>query len=72
MRENIWSKRIPTLLGILLIIIGVGITSYLVKTGVILTSKAGPSEIAQNIRISYVTEGSFTISFTTEALVWLY
>ena len=69
MRENIWSKRIPTLLGILLIIIGVGITSYLVKTGVILTSKAGPSEIAQNIRISNVTDRSFTISFTTEALV---
>ena len=69
MRENICSKRIPTLLGILLIIIGVGITSYLVKTGVILTSKAGPSEIAQNIRISNVTDRSFTISFTTEALV---
>jgi len=69
MRRTIWSKRIPTLLGILLIVIGVGITSYLVKTGVILTSKAGPSETAQNIRISNVTDSSFTVSFTTEALV---
>jgi len=69
MRRTIWSKRIPTLLGILLIIVGVGTTSYLVKTGVILTSKAGPSETAQNIRISNITDRSFTVSFTTEALV---
>ena len=69
MRRTIWSKRIPTLLGILLIVIGVGTTSYLVKTGVTLTSKASPSETAQNIRISNVTDSSFTVSFTTEALV---
>ncbi len=69
MRRTIWSKRIPTLLGILLIAIGVGITSYLVNTGVIITSKAGPLETAQNIRISNITDSSFTVSFTTEALV---
>lgn len=69
MRENIWSKRIPTLLGILLIAIGIGITSYLVESGVILTSKASPTDTAQNIRISNVTDRSFTVSFTTEALV---
>ena len=68
MRENVWNKRIPTLLGIFLIILGIGITSYLVKIGVILTSKAGPSETAQNIRISNITNRSFTVSFTTEAL----
>lgn len=69
MRRTIWSKRIPTLLGILLIVIGIGITSYLVKTGVILTSKAGPSETARNIRISNITDNSFTVSFTTEEAV---
>lgn len=69
MKRTIWSKRIPTLLGILLIAIGIGITSYLVQSGVILTSKAGPTETAQNIRISNVTDKSFNVSFTTEALV---
>lgn len=69
MRENIWSKRIPTLLGILFITVGIGITSYLAKTGVILTSKAGPPENAQNIRISNISDKSFTVSFTTEASV---
>ena len=69
MKRTIWSKRIPTLLGILLIAIGIGITSYLVQSGVILTSKAGPTDTAQNIRISNVTDKSFTVSFTTEALV---
>ncbi len=69
MRKNIWSKRIPTLLGILFIAVGIGVTSYLTKTGVILTSKAGPSDTAQNIRISNITNKSFTVSFTTEAPV---
>src|SRR3989344_8406201 len=69
MRRTIWSKRIPTLLGILLIAIGIGITTYLVKSGVILTIKADPTDTAQNIRISNVTDKSFTVSFTTEALV---
>ena len=69
MRRTIWSKRIPTLLGILFIAIGIGITTYLVKSGVILTIKADPTDTAQNIRISNVTDKSFTVSFTTEALV---
>src|SRR3989344_3193236 len=69
MRRTIWSKRIPTLLGILFIAIGIGITTYLVKSGVILTIKADPTDTAQNIRISNVTDRSFTVSFTTEALV---
>ncbi|OGH38192.1 MAG: hypothetical protein A3B44_00880 [Candidatus Levybacteria bacterium RIFCSPLOWO2_01_FULL_38_21] len=65
MRENIWSKRIPTLLGIFLIVIGIAITSYLVKTGAILTSKAGPSETPENIRISNISSTSFTVSYKT-------
>ena len=69
MRRTIWSKRIPTLLGILFIVIGIGITSYLVRSGVIITSKAGPTDTAQDIRISNITDRSFTVSFTTEALV---
>lgn len=66
MRENIWSKRIPTLLGIFLITLGIGITSYLVKTGTILISIAGPSEAPENIRISNISDTSFTVSYTTE------
>ena len=69
MRSTIWSKRIPTLLGILLIVIGIGITSYLVKTGAILTSKAGPSETPENVRISNISDTSFTLSYTTQASV---
>ena len=66
MRENIWSKRIPTLLGIFLIAIGIGITSYLVKTGTTLTSIAGPSETPESIRISNISSASFTVSYETE------
>ena len=65
MRNTIWQKRIPTLLGILFITIGIGITTYLIKTGVLFTTKAGPSEDPHNVRITNITDSSFTVSYTT-------
>ena len=65
MRKSFWDKRIPTLLGIFLITIGVGITTLLVKQGALFQSKASPSEQPQNVRITNITESAFTVSYTT-------
>lgn len=69
MKKTIWDKRIPTLLGILLIIFGVGITSFLVSKGIILTGHASPTTNPQNVRITNITDNSFTVSYTTDAQV---
>lgn len=69
MRNNIWNKRLPTLLGIGIIIIGIGVTSFLVRSGVIFESRATPSETPQEIRVTNITDTSFTISYATEANV---
>jgi hypothetical protein len=67
MKRTIWDKRIPTLLGILLIVIGIGFTSFLVKQGVIVIGNATPSDSPQNVRITNITDNSFTVSYNTDA-----
>ena len=69
MKNSLWQKRIPTLLGIILIIVGIGITTYLARNGAIITTKAGPSEVPQNVRITNITDTSLTVSYTTDAQV---
>jgi hypothetical protein len=66
MKKTIWDKRIPTLLGILLIAIGIGLTSFLVNQGVVLTGHASPSTSPQNVRITNITDNSFTVSYNTD------
>ncbi|MDP3726874.1 MAG: Ig-like domain-containing protein [bacterium] len=69
MKRSIWGKRLPTVLGILIIVVGIGVTSLLVKTGVIFIGRASPSEIPENIRISNLSDTAFTVSYTTEAKI---
>lgn len=67
MINTIWNKHIPTLLAISLIIIGITATSYLVKSGTITTSQAGPLETPKDLKITNVSDSSFTVSYSTEA-----
>lgn len=66
MRNTIWNKRIPTILGMLLIMVGVAITSYLVQTGVITIGQASGSNTPENVRFTNVSDTSFTVSYTTK------
>jgi hypothetical protein len=69
MRKNFWNKRIPTLLGILLITIGVAVTIFLVNQSTLFKSNASTTEQPQNVRITNVTDNSFSISYETEIQV---
>jgi hypothetical protein len=64
-KKSFWNKRIPTLLGLLLIVIGVGVTSYFVREGVFFIIKAGPTDNPQEVRITNISDSSATISFMT-------
>jgi len=63
--NNIWGKKIPTLLGFLVISLGIVITSFLVRNGTIITSRANPTSNPENIRTTNIDDTSFTVSFTT-------
>lgn len=69
MKRTIWEKRIPTLLGMLLIVIGIWVTSFLVNRGVLLITRATPSETPLQVRISNISDNSFTVSYTTQESV---
>jgi hypothetical protein len=65
MKQHFWNKRIPTVLGIILIAIGIGITTFLVKQGGLFSINASPSTQPKNIRISNVDDNGFSVSYET-------
>lgn len=69
MKNNFWNKKIPTMLGLFLLVIGVGVTSYLSIIGVNPFGHAAPSENPQGLRITNITDTSFTVTYTTDANV---
>lgn len=66
MKNTIWEKRVPEIMIIVFIIIGIAITTFLVKTGVIFITKASPSQVPRNVRITNISDTSFTVSYATE------
>lgn len=67
--RDIWARRIPTLLGIFLISIGIGITTFLVNQGTIFRIGAAPSNTPKNINITNISQTSFTVSWLTDEKV---
>ena len=65
-KESFWNRKIPGLFGLILTIVGVGVTVYLVRQGIIFLTQASPSEIPQNVKITNVSDTSFTITYTTD------
>jgi len=69
MKKDFWNRRIPTLLGILLITLGIGVTTFLVNQGVLLKSNASTTEQPQNVRITNISDNSFSVSYETDTPV---
>ncbi|OGH05432.1 MAG: hypothetical protein A2W22_02625 [Candidatus Levybacteria bacterium RBG_16_35_11] len=66
MKNTIWEKRIPTLLGIFFILIGIGLTSLLVRQGIIFIGKAAPALSPKQVSVTNVTDSSLTVSYLTD------
>lgn len=69
MRKTIWQIRLPTLLAILLIAFGTGLTSFFVKNGVTFIGKASPSDTPTGVRVTNVSDTAFTVTYTTSEAV---
>ncbi|MEK9175882.1 MAG: Ig-like domain-containing protein [Patescibacteria group bacterium] len=69
MKKTFLDKRIPTLLGLFLIITGIILTTYLVKTGNLIQTQAGPSDNPKNVTVSNISDNSFTVSYITDGKV---
>ncbi len=69
MKHPFWNIKIPSIFAIFLLVVGVGVTTYLVQTETNLFGHAAPSETPQNIRITNITDTSFTVTYQTDASV---
>lgn len=65
MTKTLWDKRIPTILGLVLLLVGIVTASLLTQNGVRLAIEALPGLPPQNIQTSNITDSSVTISYTT-------
>lgn len=65
MRNSVFQKRIPTILGFLLVGVGILLSSWFLQTGALIPIQAATGTTPQNVRISNVSDTSFTISYTT-------
>lgn len=65
MRQKIFYKKKLGFIAAILILIGIVLTTILVKSGVLFQSNAGPGSIPTNTQTTNISDTSFTISYTT-------
>jgi hypothetical protein len=64
-----FSKKVPTIIGVLLLVAGLVAGIVLVGRSALLQSKAGPTAIPRNIKIVNIKNDSFTVAWTTDTAV---
>ena len=65
MKNQLFNKRIPTILGIGFIVLGIILVTVVIGIQTNLRSNAGNSEEPQNVRITNLSDNSFTITYQT-------
>lgn len=63
-------RKIPTLLGLFVLFFGVGASTLLVQNSSIIESNASGSETPKDVRITNITDTSFTVSYITDSRVF--
>jgi hypothetical protein len=66
MKNRLFNKRILAVLGIILVLIGIPLTTFILKNQTIFKSRASNSEEPQNVKITNVSDQSFTITYQTD------
>ncbi|MBI2621139.1 MAG: hypothetical protein HYW63_00640 [Candidatus Levybacteria bacterium] len=64
--NNFLDKKIPTLIGLSIIILGTVLTTFLVKRDTIFQLRAGPDQEPKNVKITNISDDSFTLTYITE------
>ncbi|HVZ67471.1 MAG TPA: Ig-like domain-containing protein [Patescibacteria group bacterium] len=67
MKKGLWNQRIPTVVALFILLVGIGVSSIFIQRGVNVVSRAGPEKVPQNVIISNVTDSAFTVNFTTNS-----
>lgn len=65
MKKGLFDRRIPTLFALFILIIVVIISTVLIQSGIFYDGKAAPDTLPQNFSITNISDGAFTVIFTT-------
>ena len=66
MKKKFWDKRIPSLLGLLVLAISVGMFTWFGRSYTELRGRASSEDTPKNVQISNITDNSFTVFYTTD------
>lgn len=69
MKKSLFDRRIPTLAALFILLLIIGVSTYLIQSGIFYQGKAAPDTQPQNFLITNITDSSFTATFTTTGLV---
>ena len=65
MKNQLFNKRILAILGIILVLIGIPLTTFILKNQTVFKSRASNSEEPQNVKITNISNQSFTVTYQT-------
>ena len=66
MKNQLLNKRIPTILGVGLVVLGIVLTTVIVRVQTSLKSDASSSQEPQNVKVTNLSDNSFTITYQTD------
>ena len=66
MKNQLLNKRIPTILGVGLVVLGIVLTTIIVRVQTSFESNASNSEEPQNVKITNLSDNSFSITYQTD------
>jgi len=69
MQKSLLHKRIPTVFGLILLLAGFFAINYAVNNSVFFVTRASPTYTPEEIRVTNLTDTSFTISYVTKESV---
>lgn len=65
MKGQLFNKKIPTILGIILVLLGIFLTTIIIGNQTMFKSKASNSEAPLDVKVTNITDISFTITYLT-------
>ncbi|MEK7571165.1 MAG: Ig-like domain-containing protein [Patescibacteria group bacterium] len=68
-KQSIWNQRLPSFLGVLVLLVSITTILWLSRNAVLFGTQAAISNTPQKLQISNITDTSFTVSYITEAKV---
>ncbi len=66
MKNKLFNRKIPTILGIILVLLCIPLTAFIANNQTVFINTASGSQEPQNVKITNISDESFTVTYITE------